>query len=379
LIGVPKAARIGSFLAGAWLVLLPLYYLSDVWYSAQLIDAESEQTIFLRRILVICMVLGVGHIVSAWYAGGRPMHFAWPLPLVMFFSGVLFRQEAEFADGMIVLSLPLFAGLAARFVLTTRMIVLLHPFFALLPSRLRADLNNLRPVREWFPPAAVFSGIARGRFYATARDRFWDFLTSLHLTQYFSLGLRGFIGALAWLLFPVLFLIGATELPDGLAVVSGLIGVPLMAILLLYLPFLQTHMAAENRLGAIFEVGTVRRLFRRAPLAFWLSLLITLLFALPLYLLKIEGTPREVAWLPSLVFIVFIFPARLLTGWAIGRARKRQDPRFFLARWAARLAALPVVGAFVFVLFFTRYTSWGGSWSLFEQHAFLLPVPFVNL
>jgi len=120
-------------------------------------------------------------------------------------------------------------------------------------------------------------------------------------------------------------------------------------------------------------------MFRRAPIAFWFALLITLLSALPLYLLKIELTPPEVTWLPSLVFVMFIIPARFLTGWAVGRARRHERPRFFLFRWMSRLAALPVLATYVFIVYFTQYVSWYGVWSLYEQHAFLVPVPFLAM
>jgi hypothetical protein len=128
----------------------------------------------------------------------------------------------------------------------------------------------------------------------------------------------------------------------------------------------------------MFEIGGARQLFRRAPLAFTFALLVTLLFALPLYLLKIAIIPREAAWLPSLVFVLFIYPARLLMGWACGRGVKRDRPRHIVVRQVARLAMLPVVGTYVFIVFFTQYTSWYGIWSLYEQHAFLLPVPFLG-
>ncbi|MFM9115023.1 MAG: hypothetical protein ACKOU6_02550 [Planctomycetota bacterium] len=114
-------------------------------------------------------------------------------------------------------------------------------------------------------------------------------------------------------------------------------------------------------------------------MASWFSLLVMLLFALPLYLLKIEFLQREVAWLPSLVFVAFIAPARLLCGWALGRARRRERPRFFLSWLTAGPAMIPIVLFYVFIVYLSRYTSWYGSWSLFEQHAFLLPVPFLGL
>ena len=70
----------------------------------------------------------------------------------------------------------------------------------------------------------------------------------------------------------------------------------------------------------------MRKRFRQAPWAFALTLFLTALFALPLYLLKIEMIPRETVWLPSLVFLAFIFPARVLTGWAYARAARRISP-----------------------------------------------------
>ena len=47
--------------------------------------------------------------------------------------------------------------------------------------------------------------------------------------------------------------------------------------------------------------------------------------------------------------------------------------------WLARTAAVPVVGMYVLIVYFTQYISWYDSWSLYEQHAFLLPVPFLGM
>jgi hypothetical protein len=106
---------------------------------------------------------------------------------------------------------------------------------------------------------------------------------------------------------------------------------------------------------------------------------VTLLFALPLYLLKIEVVPKEAAWLPGLVFIAFILPARLLTGWAMGRAARRRTPKHWFFRWTGRLPFVPAAAFYVLIVFFTQYTSWHGVWSLYEQHAFLVPVPFFGM
>jgi hypothetical protein len=148
----------------------------------------------------------------------------------------------------------------------------------------------------------------------------------------------------------------------------------------MYLPFLQLRLAQTQRFRAGFEWFAVRREFRKAPWAHAIAYVVTLAFALPLFLLKIEMVPREAAWLPSLFFVAFIYPARLLTGWALGRARRRGErPRHWLFRWTGRLVFIPAALFYVLIVFFTQYTSWNGVWSLYEQHAFLLPVPFLGM
>lgn len=205
------------------------------------------------------------------------------------------------------------------------------------------------------------------------------YIIGLRLPFYFWLGLRGFVGALVWLIVPVGILLGATRLPVGGSVLLSLLGGVLLLVVAIHLPFLQAHFAQTDRFSALFELREVRRLFLRAPLAFWFALLITLLFAVPLYLLKIELTPRELAWLPSLLFVIFIFPARVLTGWAMSRATRREQPRHWFPRWMARLGIVPVALAYTLVVYFTPYLSWNGAWSLLEQHAFLVPAPLMAL
>lgn len=232
---------------------------------------------------------------------------------------------------------------------------------------------------------AVFAGLLvavalrlRPGLYSQGRDYAWALATG-RLPYYFWLGLRGFAGGMIWLIVPVSIMASAAKLgPGGGAAVSFLGGL-LLAPVLLYLPFLQTHFAAEGRFAALFEVGVVRQLFRRAPLAFWLALLTMLLFALPLYLLMIEAVPEEVAWLPSIVFVVFLFPARVLAGWAYARGVRREQPRHWLFRWTSRLGMLPLAVTYAFFVWLSQYLLWYGVFSLYHQHAFLLPAPFVGM
>jgi hypothetical protein len=216
--------------------------------------------------------------------------------------------------------------------------------------------------------------LRRGGLYREARDGLWDFVVNLRLPYYFRLGLVGFLGTLAWLAIPSL-LIAATGRVPLLAV----LGVLLLAVIVPFLPFLQVRYAVEGRVSALFSRRAIRDHFRRAPWAFAFALLVLLVAAIPLYLLKIEMIPREAAWLPSLVFVLFLAPARLLTGWAYARSVRRDRPRHWIFRVLGRLAIIPAAALYVLIVFISQYTSWGGAVSLYEQHAFLLPVPFLNM
>jgi hypothetical protein len=232
----------------------------------------------------------------------------------------------------------------------------------------------------WPAPKRFLHWLRTPDKFLTMRNAVVDYMASLRLPYYFWLGARAFLGALLWLAIPVGALVLGVKTPaDQGGGLFTVIGGFLLMLVAMHLPFLQTRFALENRFRALFELRAVRQMFQRAPVAFWLSLFITLLFALPLYLLKIELPPREIAWMPSLLFVIFIFPARLLTGWAVGRALRRETPRHWFFRWSSRLAMVPTVFFYVLLVYLTQYLSWNGSAGLFEQHAFMTPAPLTSL
>lgn len=300
-VGIDKAARLGSILLGAWLLLWIPRFVSSLWYSAWLIDPTSTSTRVLRVLLFVTTVGVVWHTSAAVARGGRLRHFLWPRPF--------------------------------------------------------------RFLRRMFQSGSC----------AKLRDAVWDFAISLHLPHYLKLGLFGFLGGVAWLAIPISLLAIAKSAP-----ILGFLGGLLLIFVLLYLPFLQTRFAVTGRWQSLFEVREVKRTLTRAPIASAVALLLTLALALPLYLLKIELIPREAEWLPSLLFVASIWPARLAVGWAMARGLRRENPRHFVFRWSSRLAMLPIVALYVLLVYFTQYLSWYGVWSLYEQHAFLLPVPFLG-
>lgn len=305
--GVKEAARAGSVILGAWLILWPVRIVSDLWKDAELLAPGSAQSNGYGTALFFLTVATVAHLCWALIRGGKLRHFFWPAPIA-FIKWIRNRESME-----------------------------------------------------------------------EMGDKVADFITRLRLPHYFWLGARGFAGGLCWLIGPVGILIAAPYLPTGPAAFLSLFGSFGLFLVVLYLPFLQAHFALQNRLAAMFEIATVRQMFKRAPIAFWCALFITLLFAMPLYALKVELTAQEIAWLPGLVFMAFIFPARLLTGWAVSRAIRREAPRFVVVRWAMRLMAIPVVGFYVGWVYLSQFYSWDGVYSLLEQHAFMVPAPLMGI
>ena len=308
LVGIRKASVLGSFIVGAWLIALPVRFVSGMWKDAELVAPGSPNAKAWYIGLLVITVMAILHVIWACLRGGRLRHFLWPAPI--------------------------------RFVRWIRT-----------PDKT-----------------------------ATIRNSVVGYVVNLRLPYYFWLGARAFFGAFLWLFVPVATLIFAAQLPpDKGGGLFSFIGALMLMFVALYLPFLQTHFAVTKKFRDLFAWRHVRQLFKRAPIAFWVALLITLLFALPLYLLKIELPPREIAWLPSLLFVVFIFPARLMTGWAVSRAMRREQPRHWFFRWTSRLALIPIVFFYALFLYLTQYLSWNGSLSLLEQHAFMVPAPLMGL
>ena len=76
----------------------------------------------------------------------------------------------------------------------------------------------------WPRPVRTARLILAPGAYARARDGACDFLISLRLPYYFWLGLRGFAGAVVWLMVPVSVLAVASRLPPPAGVLAGLTG-----------------------------------------------------------------------------------------------------------------------------------------------------------
>lgn len=217
--------------------------------------------------------------------------------------------------------------------------------------------------------------VRQGDYFDVASDRIRSFVSRLRLRHHFWLGLRGFAGAMAWLFVPTA-LFAVADGASGPSVLATVIGGALLAVVLAWMPFLQARMATEDRLVAAFSLGEVRRLFAYAPLAWLFAIIVVYVLALPLYLFKAFLLPQDAMWPITLIFIVSIYPARIVTGWAYHRAihRREADRRSgWFVRWTARLGIVPLLAAYVFLLHFTQFIGANGTAGLFEHHAFLLP------
>jgi len=229
-----------------------------------------------------------------------------------------------------------------------------------------------RPIKNlrWF-----YTEIRQQQFLDNAEKRFRDFISHFQFMKHFWLGLRGFAGAFLWILIPTALL--AVRDPSHppvnlIAILGGAILIPVLS----WLPYLQARFAAEDRFGAMFEWQTIRELFCRAPITWFVTTLIFFALAVPLFLLKIRLPPRDAAWLITTIFIASALPAKMLAGWAYHRALHKESRAWRVIRWPFRILTGVAVAIYIFILYFTPAISEHGIPVLFEQHALLLPAPY---
>jgi hypothetical protein len=354
MIGLKKASLLGGIVLGTWLTLIPIRIVSGLWHESYLIDPASEQTQFMRVLQIVLIVLAVGHIGAAWLCGGKLRYFFWPVIAPFSFAIWLARKTAGSTMFRKILSLTV----------------------GLISPSLVNDICNAKPIGDWFLPAIFFRRVTAGNVYVRSRDAVWNFVSALNLFHYFKLGFKGFVGSFAWLFLPTALLVTASFSEGGVAVLSGVFGVVFAIPVFVMLLFLQTHFAKDGQLKRFLEINQVCRNYGRAPVAHVVALLLALVLALPLFFLKIEEIPSELLWTLSVVFILFSWPARICVGWAYRRGVVRERSSRWWVRYPLVLLAAPVALAFVLILTLTRYTSWHGAVSLFENHVFLLPAPF---
>lgn len=233
----------------------------------------------------------------------------------------------------------------------------------------------------WPQPLLFLKRAWRPSTWTEAADRLGAWLASWHFGRRFWLGVRGAAATLIWLLPATVIIAANRHGQTGLAGLVGALAFLALGLALTYLPMLQANFAAEDRFGAMFQVRRIRQDFRQAPWAWVGAMMLALvLLPIPLYLLKIEPPPPELVWLPTWLFIALMMPARIACGLALRRARNRPARVGWVAgfwRWTARAAIVPIVAVYLLFVYLSQYTSWDGLQTWVQQHAVLVPVPFV--
>ncbi len=223
-----------------------------------------------------------------------------------------------------------------------------------------------RPLKLWRTATSAGSWTRQQQFVA-------DYVQSLQLPRLLWLGIVAALGTVVWLLIPVTILLIGREHPLLIAA-GGLLLAPVVC----WLPFLQLQFAMTRDWRELFRLREVRGAYRRAPVAMTLALTLLLLLSMPLYVIKIELLPRETVWLPGVFFFAFIWPARILLGWAWGRALRYQEIRHWSVRLFAGTWGWLLVMLYTVVLFLMQYVAWNGAGELYVQHALLVPLTLIN-
>lgn len=222
----------------------------------------------------------------------------------------------------------------------------------------------------------LFRQLRTGNYAEQAGSAIREFVAALRIRQHFWLGLRGFFGAFALLLVPTILFGALRDTSKPGQILLTIIGGFTLVSVLGWVPFLQAHFAARHRLVAMFELRKIRTLYRRAPIAFLLSVVVLYALALPLYLFKLFETPQDMRWLLTPVFVVSIYPARILIGWVYSWAQRKERKSWLVVRLVCNLLTWPLLGFYVFMLLFTPAVGAAGRAVLFQHHAVLLPWPF---
>ncbi|MFO0723536.1 MAG: hypothetical protein U1E65_07140 [Myxococcota bacterium] len=239
-----------------------------------------------------------------------------------------------------------------------------HAWMAALDGRFVAFLRPLSSLRR----------IRRGSGDLGPRISLQDLLGALNRAARLALsGLVSLVGSALWFV-PAAAAI-AVRIDTPLAVLVVLLGAIACFLVVGWLPFLQAHAAAEERLSAFLELSAVRSRARRAPLAHLLALLGWVLAAMPLYAFQIFALPSEARTTVAVITIALLLPARFLAAWAYARGgRAAADAPKGVWAMAALLRA-PLAFVIVLASLLLPYVAAHGPAAVLESAAFLLPLP----
>lgn len=348
---LPIASRIGTIGIMAGLCLLPVVLVSSIAEGQQIIAALSNQnqrSWWIGKIVLQVFVFVV--LLTAIANGGSVRAFFWP-----------FRKR-EHRPGWKTW-LVIAAAIALAVAQPAFLLIYLALFF--FGAAIRNSRDVIRKLRD-------------GSLVQQINDWSTRLLQLFQPWQHFTMAIKAAAGALCWLILPTLLLGMSTSEPrrnPGPFVMGSVLGGVLMIPVAAWLPLLQCHQATTGRFLAIFEVRTVREIICRAPLRWALSTILLYGLAVPLYLSKVVLPPADAFWLFTPLFILAIYPTRLLMGSVYHAGRNRDTRVTPIVRWPAKVFMIPVLGLYSGILFLLPLISEAGPRAILENHAFLLPVP----
>lgn len=346
------SSRVGLIGLMAGLALLPVFAAASMAEGQQIVGLASGTDLNAWRVgTIVLQVIVFAMLLLAIANGGSFGSFFWPL-----------KNPATIRSSI-------FVGLTAFLALLATAISPAIPLLIMILWMLKVTHRNFK---------ILLSGLRSGEYVNSVN--YWSnrFLQVFQPWHHLTVAIKAAVGALCWLIVPTLLLGFASSSPhdqDGPAVVVTLIGGLLMIPVAAWLPLLQCHQAAEERFGAIFDVRTIRKIIARVPVRWALATILMYGLAVPLYLSKVVLPPADAFWLFTPLFILVIFPTRILMGWVYGTGRHKRKLARPIVRFPTKLFMIPMLGLYSGILFLLPLTSEAGPRAMLENHAFLLPVP----
>lgn len=312
---------------------------------------------------------------------GFPLLVLAPRLGIIVFFGLLFLvpirvQALRVSDAAVVLGASDPAVLRMQLILQiAQAVVAIHLLLAI--SRGGTVGCFLRPIKNlrWFW-STFFTRRGRDEM-ARGISQVLNCVRPLH---HFWIGVKGFFGAVGWLLIPTGLLV-VYAAPNRATPVYGILsflGVVLMIPVTAWLPMLQVHQVVSGRFLSIYTIRAARQIIRNAPISWMLTTVLLYAMTFPLYLTKIRLLPADALLVLTPFFIVLTYPARILIAWAYHRGMSKTKPAWFPVRWTARLAMIPLLAAYAGFLFLTPFVSELGKAAPLENQAFLSPVPYAQ-
>lgn len=378
LVGREKGWFLAKLMLGVALSLAPLIMFSAMRYDAWLIDPNGQAYANLRLLVPILYLVTILHLLGAGLSGGKLRHFIWPL-LVPYYS---------------------LSGLLKKFLRLRPMAFLVQVTIGRLFPRTVSHYFVAQRLSDWFVPALLWRHFRQKTLLPEASARFWDFLFSLRLANYFGQGFVAFAGMLLWFVGPTsLILIATRSAVPAVQAMFFIAGIFSLLFVLAYFPLVHARYCSTLDWRSYTRWRTVGRGFRFSPARITIALFFSVLLCTPLWLTRVAMIPFDLWWILSLVYVTLLWPTWLLWGWAwhhaqLGLVRNRilaspeklaylfddgkvatRACRWYWI-WSWRTVFVSVLLLQWFMTIISIYICWQGVFNVLFHPMFNIPTPF---